>query len=137
MAWVLDCSLALAWGLPDEISDRAEQLLPRIFEQGNAQVPALWWYELANGLTTAIRRQRITEDQGLQLIELYAQLPIETDSDHNPPLLRRLQVLARAYDLSAYDAAYLELAQREGIGLVSLDTKLRHAAKASGVRVLC
>jgi len=35
--------------------------------------------------------------------------------------------------LSAYDAAYLELAIREGLPLASLDDDLRRAATAAGV----
>jgi predicted nucleic acid-binding protein len=43
--------------------------------------------------------------------------------------------LARAHDLSAYDAAYLELAVREGLPIATLDDRLRAAAKAVGVPV--
>jgi PIN domain nuclease of toxin-antitoxin system len=50
MAWVLDCSLALAWALPDEKSRRADQFLVRVSRDSDIWVPALWWYEMANAL---------------------------------------------------------------------------------------
>ena len=56
MNWVLDCSLALAWALPDETSKRAERFLAGLGQETLLWVPALWWYELANALTMAHRR---------------------------------------------------------------------------------
>jgi predicted nucleic acid-binding protein len=41
--------------------------------------------------------------------------------------------LARTHHLSAYDAAYLELAIREGLPLATLDDDLRRAAARAGV----
>jgi predicted nucleic acid-binding protein len=41
--------------------------------------------------------------------------------------------LARSYRLSVYDAAYLELALRNRIGLATLDAALARAAKAESV----
>jgi predicted nucleic acid-binding protein len=43
--------------------------------------------------------------------------------------------LARIYGLSAYDAAYLELAMREGLPLATLDERLKIAANTSGVAI--
>jgi predicted nucleic acid-binding protein len=41
--------------------------------------------------------------------------------------------ITRAYGLSAYDAAYLELALRKRASFASLDRELLDAAKRSGV----
>jgi predicted nucleic acid-binding protein len=41
--------------------------------------------------------------------------------------------VARLYDLSAYDAVYLELAIRLGLPLASIDDKLKSTAGAAGV----
>ena len=71
MEWVVDSSLALAWGLPDEISPRADRMLDRVTAQDVLWVPALWWYEIANALMMAERRRRITEADRLALIQLY------------------------------------------------------------------
>ena len=97
-------------------------------------VPALWWYELANAFTMAHRRRRLTESEAVQLVELYSSLPIQTDAHLNTDAVRRFQALAKEYSLSAYDAAYLELAQRKGIALATLDKRLISAARKSGVK---
>ncbi len=135
MEWVLDCSVALAWALPDESSAKADDFLESLEPDDTLWVPALWWYELSNALVVAQRRQRLTEAERLQLTELYAMLPIYTDSHLNPDAAWRLQAIAKAEGLSAYDAAYLELAQRKGIGLATLDKRLGGAARKTGVHV--
>ncbi len=131
--WVLDCSLALAWALPDESSKRAERFLAEVTAETVLWVPALWWYELANALTMAQRRRRLLESDGLRAIELYASLPIQTDTHLNSDVAWRFHSLAKEYNLSAYDAAYLELAQRKGFGLATLDRNLTTAARKAGV----
>jgi predicted nucleic acid-binding protein len=74
MNWVLDCSVALAWALPDETSKKAERFLTDLGQEAVLWVPALWWYELANALTMAHRRGRLGESEGVQLVDLYGSL---------------------------------------------------------------
>ena len=136
MDCVLDCSLALAWALPDETSTRADRFLARVSRENVLWVPALWWYEIANALTTAQRRQRLAGADALRLVELYGMLPIETDGHLNPDTVRRFHTLAQEYTVSAYDAAYLELAQRRRLGLATLDRRLITAARRAGVEVI-
>ena len=136
MDWVLDCSLALAWALPDETSKRADRFLARLSRKDVLWVPALWWYEIANALTTARRRQRLPEAEYVRLVELYGMLPVQTDAHLNSDAVRRFHTLAQEYGVSAYDAAYLELAQRRGVGLATLDRRLLTAAQTAGVQVV-
>jgi predicted nucleic acid-binding protein len=63
-------------------------------------------------------------------------LPIQTDVHLNAEAMWRFRTLAREYDLSAYDAAYLELAQRRGLGLATMDRHLIRAARKAGVEVI-
>ncbi len=136
MELVLDSSLALAWGLPDEASGRADRLLPRASGKNAFWVPVLWWYEIANALTMARRRRRLVEADLSRLSSSIGLLPIQTDSILNAETIRALQVLADAYGLSAYDSAYLELAQRRGLGLATLDRRLAQAARGAGVNLI-
>jgi len=136
MDWVLDASIALAWALPDETSPQADQFLSRVSRKGTLCVPSLWWYEVANALILAERRKRLTEANGIQLRELYGMLPIKTDKTIGPEIIERFCTLAREYSLSAYDAAYLELALRKGLRLATLDQNLQSAARKAGVRIL-
>ena len=96
----------------------------------------MWWYEIANALTMARRRHRLVEADRSRLIELYRMLPVQTDSVLSSETIRTLQVLADEYGLSAYDAAYLELAQRRGLGLATLDRRLATAARGAGVNLV-
>ena len=137
MECVLDCSLALAWGLPDEGSKHADRVLVRAARTTSVfWVPALWWYEVSNALAMAQRRKRITDSDRTHLVDLYARLSIQTDTYLGPDIILRLSGLAEQYTLSAYDAAYLELAQRRGLALASLDLSLSTAARRAGVKVI-
>ncbi len=136
MDWVIDASLALAWGLPDETSPQADRFLSRVSGKDVLWVPSLWWYEVANALILAERRKRLTEADGIQLRELYGLLPIKTDTITGSEMMERLRTLARLYNLSAYDATYLELALRRGLRLATLDQNLRSAAQKAGLTTL-
>ena len=134
--WVIDSSFALAWGLPDEDSPIADRFLNELSPKTALWVPSLWWYEIANGLLAAERRGRLHEAEGLRLLELYRGLPLETDAAGGPEALWRFRTLGREHGLSAYDAAYLELAARRQLSLASLDKALIQAARKAGVRTL-
>ena len=134
MDWVLDCSLALAWVLPDETAKPADRFREQLSGDGVLWVPALWWYELSNALIMAQRRRRLTEPDRILAVDLYGRLPLRTDADLDPDTVKRFHALAQTHGLSAYDAAYLELAQRKGVGLATLDRDLLTAARKTGVR---
>jgi predicted nucleic acid-binding protein len=136
MDWVLDASMALAWALPDETSVQADCFLSRVTAKDVLWVPSLWWYEVTNALIVAERRKRLTEADGIQLRELYGALPIKTDMISGPEGIERLRTLAREYNLSAYDGAYLELALRKGLGLATIDLNLQSASQKAGVRIV-
>lgn len=127
MDWVLDSSVALAWVLPDETSSRADRLL-------QAASPKSVF--VANALTMAQRRRRLVDADRAHVAELYGLLPIQTDTLLNVNALWRFHALAEEYGLSAYDAAYLELTQRRGLGLATFDRRLIMAARRAGVKIV-
>ena len=136
MEWVLDSSVALALSLPDEKSDEADVFFNGLGGQDLFWVPALWWYEVANALISAQRRNRLTERDRNRLTELFRKLPIQTDTVPDVEAMYRFQSLAIEHRLSVYDAAYLELAQRRGIGLATLDQRLRAACASTGIHLV-
>lgn len=127
MGFVLDCSVAIAWCFDDEASAATDELLERIRDEV-ALVPGLWHLDLGNVLLHAERRGRITAGDVTARLELLAKLPIVTDDETTARALRETLTLARAEQLTTYDAAYLELAMRRGVPLATKDQALRGAA---------
>jgi predicted nucleic acid-binding protein len=134
---VLDASMVLAWLLVR--ADRTEAALAqRAFSEVSAtgaQVPALWFAEVANTLLVFERAKRLTEQESANYLADLALLAITQDD--LPPALRQTHLLdlGRLHKLSAYDATYLELAMRRAATLATFDRKLATAARAAGVRV--
>lgn len=135
MAFVLDCSVALAWVLPDEGSVYADGLLDRLVAEG-AVVPPVWPLEVGNVLLTALRQRRIRQAELEPIIERLARLPIEIDIGATDHALAAVLLLAGQHGLTTYDASYLELAQRRKLPLATLDKQLRAACRAAKVEVL-
>jgi predicted nucleic acid-binding protein len=130
--FVLDGSVALAWFFKDEEDSYADAVAAS-FPYARAAVPIIWPLEIANALLTGERRQRSTEAQSARWLAQLALLPIAVDDETSGRAWGDVLSLARAYRLSAYDAAYLELAVRRGLPIATLDGKLKAAAAALGV----
>ena len=89
--------------------------------------------EIRNVLLIGERRGRIDASISSHFLSHLDALPIEVDRS---PSSIRLLALARQHALSGYDAAYLELAQRNAAPLATLDRRLAAAATAAGVSLL-
>ena len=135
MTFVLDSSVALAWILPDESNPAADVLADHLAYTA-ALVPSIWSLEIGNVLLVALRRGRISRDDRDRLVKELRDLPVEVDVASTERVLVETLGLADRYDLSTYDAAYLELAQRRGLPLATLDKRLREACAAAGIGVL-
>lgn len=129
---VVDCSATAGWVLADEDSKSADIALDEVVEHG-ALAPALWWVEIRNVLLRSERLGRISQDDAESALASLAELRIRLD--HAPRGAEVLR-LARAHDLTPYDAVYLELALREGRSLATLDRELARAAAAAGVETI-
>ena len=129
MAFVPDASIAGAWLLPDEAATLAEQALDRLAQE-TACVPNLFWDEVRNLLLSAERRGRVGRGYADTSLARIRRLPFQSPGDAED---RHILELAGRHGLTAYDASYLALAMREGCPLVSLDVRLRSAARSEGV----
>ena len=132
---VIDASVALAWCFSDERTEAAARLLDRLATEA-ASVPAIWHLEIANVLALSERRRRITPADSAEFIELLETLEIVIDEETPSRALGRVLDLAREEQLTAYHAAYLELAMRLGVPLASKDGDLCDTAERLGVSVL-
>ena len=135
--FVLDASVALRWFLDRPVPAYANRVKQFFLKRVRALVPALWHLEMSNGLAVAERRSILTitdVDQAIIDIEQIVAQAVDTDS--NVVSARRSLATARAFQLSAYEAVYLDLARRERLALATLDHRLRAAAAQAGVELL-
>ena len=126
---VVDNSVYLAWCVGEESDLVATETVLRIANEGGV-APHIWWYELRNALLMNERRGRISSEQTSRILAASLALNVEIDENHDEI---QLLDLARRFDLTAYDAAYLEVAFRRGLPLATFDRRLRKAAEAVGV----
>ena len=132
MRFVLDASIVAAWALQDERSDEGEKLLLKVCAN-QAICPGQLWYEVRNALVVAERRGRMNPEDSDRFLADLENLPIDFHHDCDSAITMRL---ARVHKLSAYDAAYLQIAIQMQIPLATLDRKLESAARREGVTVL-
>jgi predicted nucleic acid-binding protein len=135
--FVLDASVALAWFLDRPTSPYADHVRQLLLRGNRAVVPALWQLEIANGFISAERRGTLTlSDISLALQNL--DVVVAQAIENSPDLVSMRGVLstARRFQLTAYDAVYLELALRQGMPLATLDKQFRAAASNAGVEIV-
>jgi predicted nucleic acid-binding protein len=129
---VLDASLTLSWYFDDEVKPAGDAVLERVGASG-AFVPPLWRIEVANALQVALRRKRIDKDFRSRALRQLEVLPITVDRETDTFVWSATLDLADRFDLTVYDATYLELAHRRNLPLATLDKELIVAARALGV----
>jgi predicted nucleic acid-binding protein len=130
--FVLDCSVTMAWCFDDEATPYTDGVRDSLADK-RAVVPSIWPLEAANATIMGERRKRLDAARSRRFFVPLAALPIAVDDDTANQAFTDIVHLARTYNLSAYDAAYLELAIRRGQPLACNDGKLKTAAVAAGV----
>ena len=120
---VIDSSVALKWWLDDEeFIDKARSLLDDIVDEKiEIVVPELWFYEIANGINTAAKRERISNDMALDFLEELQSL--------NPTIVSVVPLISKAYKeavkytCAIYDIVYMIIAESESISLITADER--------------
>jgi predicted nucleic acid-binding protein len=135
MPFILDASITMSWCFADESAPYSRSVLQSLSET-YAEVPPLWIFEVANVLAIGERKQRITAALSHEFVKTLSGLDIRIEQPTAPVASIDLLVLARRYGLSAYDAAYLELARRKGLPLATLDKELIKAASQENVALV-
>ncbi|HEY9783921.1 MAG TPA: type II toxin-antitoxin system VapC family toxin [Candidatus Obscuribacterales bacterium] len=135
MAFVLDNSISASWILEDEFDEFSSSVLDRLFIEP-AIVPGIWVLEITNTLLVGFRRKRIALSKQLAVIDLLKNLPITVEHGHDQSDIDRIFQLGETYNLSAYDAAYLDLAIRLALPLATKDSDLVRAAELASVALL-
>lgn len=133
--FVIDNSVAMRWCFKDETNQYADAILNSL-ELSTAFVPSIWPLEVGNVLLVAERKKRLSESDCTRFITLLAELPIVIEHESPERMRRNILALAREYQISTYDASYLDLAMSKGLPIATLDKSLRKAAKRSHVSIL-
>ena len=128
---VVDASFVIAWAYKEAPAALDDQI--RRLAEDVACVPAHWTLEVANSLLNSERRRRINAQQRQEILKAIQLLPIESDPETWIRAWEDTMALARKYDLTSYDAAYLELSLRRQSPLATFDEDLARAARAAGV----
>ena len=95
-------------------------------------VPDTIAFEICNAFTRMFKRKRLSEKQILQSFSLFKSIPLHIFTSDMTKILQ----LSCKYNLYAYDACYLELADRLSLPLLTLDKSMKAAARNMGVGII-
>ncbi|NMD43203.1 MAG: type II toxin-antitoxin system VapC family toxin [Firmicutes bacterium] len=133
MSVVIDASIALSWVLPGEKASPSLTLRDKLVDspETGLLVPPNYWYEVANTLWVAVRRERITHAVATEMLEslfefYFTVWPVE---------LSVCLELSFQLGVAVYDSAYLGLALEQNSTLWTLDRALAEAAGRLNVAV--
>jgi predicted nucleic acid-binding protein len=130
--FVVDASVVLTWCFPDENSALAQRIAQMFKEGDSAIAPSFWPREVLNAFLAGEKRKRISGDLIRTFLTDLATLPIALQELQADAVFDRIQSLSREHGLTPYDAAYLDLAQTNGLPIATLDEALiRASARAS------
>ena len=134
--FVVDASVVLTWCFPDENAAMARHVAA-LFKRGDTAVaPSFWPHEVVNALLVGEKRGRISGELVRRFLDDLATLPIVLEQFPAAVVFDRIQRLGREHGLTAYDAAYLDLALDRGFPLATLDDDLVRACKKARARLV-
>jgi len=135
MSFVLDCSITMSWLFEDESSSYADAVRDLLIES-ECLAPAIWLLEVINALLVAQRRRRLSKSDALKFLEFLFTLPIRVVEIDGRQTAFSIHQVAHDHQLSAYDAAYLEIARQESVPLATMDGPLAKAAQRASIPLL-
>lgn len=132
---VVDASFLLAWALQEDSGIGFDAVLDNLMHRGGV-MPAICALEITNVLYGMWRNQRLDEASVKAVLADIRQLPLAVDPRTHERAWIHTYGLAVKHGLTTYDAAYLDLALREGGPFLTLDKALLKAANDEGLLVL-
>jgi predicted nucleic acid-binding protein len=130
--FVLDASVVLTWCFPDENTDLAQHVAERFKQGDTAMAPSFWPHEVLNALLAGEKHKGLSKEMIRSFLDDLALLPVTLEQCPAGIVFDRIQSLSRKHGLTAYDAAYLDLALDNGLALATLDEALMRACKNEG-----
>jgi len=136
LIYIYDASYVSALIIPDEKNPKIDKMHKAVSEDDNIFTPQLLWYEVANIFMNLIRRKRYNYEKVTTFFPLLSAVRLKTDFETGVNYSKKIWELCNTYNLSSYDAAYLELADRKKAILCTLDENLINVAKKHGVTII-
>ena len=131
--FVLDASVTMAWCFEDQGTHFSESVLAALKKEAIPVAPSIWMYEVLNVLALAQKKDLLDKTTATTFWNEVSKAVVLENIDARAP--HKILDLCERHKLTAYDAAYLELALREGMPLATLDKDLKKAAQAAGARL--
>lgn len=134
--FVVDASVGVKLLLAEPLSDRAQAVFDLLGTPSPGQlfVPDLFYLECANTLWKHVRKGTLTAGDAIGRIRQLRSLRLRVAA--SPDLTEDALRLAVEQDITAYDACYVVLADREGVPLVSDDQILIRKLTGTSHRIL-
>lgn len=132
MTVVLDASYAVDW-LTAETGAAASRVLPDLAEEG-LLAPVIFWHEVASALRQLVLRRKIAPE--FRLVGLRRLRELAPVLDAAAPSIEAVITVSDRHQLTIYDAAYLEMAQRTSSRLATRDRGLIASAPRAGVELV-
>lgn len=134
--FVADASIAVAWVHPAQATPQTRMLLQEIYDGASVEVPGIWPLEISNALLVLVRRKKLFEAERQAALAALQRIAVKIDYEMSLLAFTKLSAIASDHQLSVYDAAYFELAQRRKLPLACKDGALRDAATRAGIKLL-
>jgi predicted nucleic acid-binding protein len=134
--FVADASVAIGWVHPARATALTNQLLQAIYDGAPVDVPAIWPLEISNALLVLVRRKKLLDAERIASLAALQRIAVRIDYEMSALAFTKLSAMAAEHQLSVYDAAYLELAQRRRLPLACKDGALQEAARRVRIKVL-
>jgi predicted nucleic acid-binding protein len=135
-SFVIDASATWPWWFDDEATAYTDGLLNWCAAGEEVMMASVWQLEITNGLLSAQRRGWVTAERVEQFLVQILRLRIHVEPFTTQQAVRNVRQLAQTHRLTAYDAAYFELALCYNLPLATLDIELKQASFAVGVRLI-
>jgi len=133
---VVDASVGIKLFVAEEYSQDVQDLFERSLADpdGSLFVPDLFFIECANVLWKKVRREGYPEDMARDnLADLRA---LDLPATPTAELMGRALEIACLHSVTAYDACYIALAERNGVPLLTADTRLAEALSGSSFKIV-
>ncbi len=132
MTTVVDASFAVNWLLAGDGSELDQLLIEA--QRGGLLAPVIFWHEATSALRNLGPRSVLTRAERDDALRRLVKVGVSVDEQ--PPEIGRVLQMSDQFNLTIYNASYLELASRTGSDLASNDAALKQSAARIGLRVI-